>query len=86
VDSAGHVFVSDSGNDRVQEFTTAGRLLAAWGVEGARLGEFSGPRGLGVDCRGDVLVADTENNRVQVFQGAAARGSCAAGAAARLGR
>jgi tripartite motif-containing protein 71 len=86
VDSAGHVFVSDSGNDRVQEFTTAGRLLAAWGVEGARLGEFSGPRGLGVDCHGDVLVADTENNRVQVFQGAAARGSCAAGAAARLGR
>ncbi len=76
VDSAGHVFVADRGNGRVQEFTARGRLLAAWGLTGSRLGELNRPAGIATDCRGDVLVADTANNRVQVFAGAASPGAC----------
>jgi DNA-binding beta-propeller fold protein YncE len=85
VDAAGDVFVSDRGNDRVQKFAPDGRLLTAWGARGEGPGQFSMPAGLATDCRGDVLVADTENNRVQVFAGAAARVSCAAAGAGRLG-
>jgi tripartite motif-containing protein 71 len=70
VDGAGHVFVSDAGLDRIQEFTPGGRLIAAWGSPGSGPGELSDPGGMEVDCRGDLLVADSANNRVQVFAGA----------------
>jgi len=48
---------------------TLGPLVVQWGKEGSRPGEFSQPRGLGVDSQGRVYVADSGNARVQVFDG-----------------
>ena len=70
VDDAGHVYVADENNNRVQEFDTHGRLLkiiGAPGAPGAGDGQFSGPYGVAVDGLGNLYVADTRNNRIQKF-------------------
>ena len=33
IDSSGYVYVVDSGNDRIQKFTSAGVYLTQWGVQ-----------------------------------------------------
>jgi DNA-binding beta-propeller fold protein YncE len=67
VDRQNNIFVVDSDTSRVQEFSPTGRLLAAWGREGAKPGEFRNPQGIAVDAEGHVYVADTGNNRIQEF-------------------
>ena len=65
VDGAGHVYVADTGNDRIEEFTTAGAYVATLGSGGTGVGQLRGPTGLAVDTLGNLLVADTGNNRIQ---------------------
>ena len=71
VDRRGVVYVSDHGNNRIQVFTTAGRLLAIWGRNGGDgsagtgNGEFHGPRSASTDRAGDVYVVEKFNHRVQ---------------------
>jgi DNA-binding beta-propeller fold protein YncE len=60
------VFVTDSGNHRVQVFGLDGQFLCQWGSQGQGQGQFQGPTGLCVQ-NGVVYVADTRNYRVQVF-------------------
>jgi sugar lactone lactonase YvrE len=69
-DSDGNIFVSDTGNYRVQVFDSAGTYLATvgvtgeWGSDNAHL---DWPRHIAIDS-GDLLyVADTGNSRVQIF-------------------
>jgi DNA-binding beta-propeller fold protein YncE len=69
VDSAGHVFVGELGNDRIQKFDANGTFLTKWGGPGSGDGQFNGPDGLAVDASGNVYVADLMNNRVQKFDG-----------------
>jgi DNA-binding beta-propeller fold protein YncE len=38
----GDVYVADTGNSRVQKFSSDGRFLKEWGSEGRGDGEFSG--------------------------------------------
>jgi DNA-binding beta-propeller fold protein YncE len=66
-DRAGHVFVSDTKQNRVVEFTSEGAYLSQFGSTGSGNGQFRGPRFLATDARGDLYVADTSNNRVQKF-------------------
>ncbi|MGA7370618.1 MAG: 6-bladed beta-propeller [Nitrososphaeraceae archaeon] len=67
-DSDGNVYVTDSGNQRVQKFTTDGSFITQWGEEGEDDGQFSTPEGLAIDsASGKVYVSDTSNNNVQVF-------------------
>ena len=40
VDNEGNVYVTDSGNARVQKFTSDGQFLETWGVRGTGNGEF----------------------------------------------
>jgi serine/threonine protein kinase/DNA-binding SARP family transcriptional activator/DNA-binding beta-propeller fold protein YncE len=69
----GHVYVADSGNNRVQElvlrrsppYCTVVRFFG--GRQGAGPYELHTPRGVAVDRRGNVYVADSANNRVQEF-------------------
>jgi|GEM_PF-1256444 len=61
------VYVADSGNNRVQKFSSSGVFLSKWGVYGSANGEFKTPSGVGVDGSGSVYVADSSNNRIQVF-------------------
>src|SRR5438445_6031610 len=61
VDGSGHVFVADSGNDRIQKFTNTGTFLTKWGSQGSGDGQFSNPTGVAVDGSGNVFVADAAN-------------------------
>lgn len=64
--AGGYVYVSDSGNDRIERFTLDGAHPFAWGTRGNGPGAFEHPAGLAV--RGDELyVADANNDRIDVF-------------------
>ena len=67
VDAAGDVYVVDTGNHRVQKFTSNGVFLTTWGSLGAGHGDFNHPHGVGIGPDGNVYVAETGNNRVQKF-------------------
>jgi tripartite motif-containing protein 71 len=66
--STGNVYVADTGNNRIQEFTSSGIFIAKWGFEGQPDGYFTEPSSVAVDpTSGNVYVADTGNNRIQEF-------------------
>lgn len=61
-----HVFVSDSGGDRILRYDAEGNLVLEWGTEGTGEGELDGPRGLALDGA-TLFVAEENNDRVQRF-------------------
>jgi DNA-binding beta-propeller fold protein YncE len=65
----GSVYVSDTWNHRVQQFTADGKFVRKWGYfgQGEAPDAFWGPRGLAVDPQGRLYVMDTGNKRVVVF-------------------
>jgi len=67
----GAVYVADTWNNRIQQFTPDGQFVRMWGYFGqAEAPEaFWGPRGVAVDGQGRVYVSDTGNKRVVVFDG-----------------
>ena len=66
-DSAGRIYVADTGNHRVQTFDAAGRWLGAFGSEGIGAGQLKEPSSIGLDSSGNIYAADTGNHRIQVF-------------------
>ena len=61
VDADGYVYVTDSGNYRVQKFTASGVYVTQWGSLGGGNGRFdglSGPLGVAKDGSGNILVTD----------------------------
>lgn len=71
VDNDGNVYVSDSGNHRIQKFTQLGGkpyLSHKWSsgppIAGDANGQFSLPYGLAVAATGSVYVADSQNDRI----------------------
>jgi DNA-binding beta-propeller fold protein YncE len=67
LDTAGNLWITDSGNNRVQVLTPSGVWLATFGglAGGNGPGQFNDPHGIAVDAGGDVYVADTLNDRIQ---------------------
>ena len=63
----GNLFVLDSSNGRVQEFSLSGKYEAKFGSGGTGAGQVKGPYGMTVDSKGDVWIADTANDRVDEF-------------------
>lgn len=63
----GLIYVTDTGNKRVQVFTPNGEFVTAWGGKGIGDGEFDEPVGLALDSEGLAFVADTWNQRIQAF-------------------
>ncbi len=57
-----HVWVADTTNNRVQQFTTSGAFVAAYTG-------FSAPYGIAADTAGTIYVADTGNDRIRRFNG-----------------
>jgi len=66
-DSTGNVYITDTGNKRVQKFDAQGTFLGQWGGGGIVEGRFDEPVGLAIDSDDNVYVADTWNRRVQKF-------------------
>ena len=66
-DALGNLYVADTHNDRIQEFSPTGKLIRKWGRRGSASGQFWDPRGVAIDPFGNVWVADHENKRVQKF-------------------
>jgi DNA-binding beta-propeller fold protein YncE len=62
-----NIFVTDTGNFRVQKFTPNFVHIKAWGSQGTGDSQFSLATGIAVDSNGEVYVTDTNNHRVQKF-------------------
>src|SRR5690349_16860233 len=45
VDSSGNVYAADSGNNRIQKFTSTGGFVTTWGSSGSGPGQFNDPAG-----------------------------------------
>ena len=67
VGRTGMVYVSDSGNGRVQVFTPQGRFIRQFGSYGGGKGQFFFPAGLVVDGSGNVYVADDQSQTLAKF-------------------
>lgn len=65
IDGNGNVFVADTGNGRIEEFSPAGAFLASIGSKGTGHGQFSEPNGIAIDRSGNIYVAEVGNHRVQ---------------------
>ena len=63
----GTIWVTDTGNKRLVNFSRDGQVLGSYGGEGAGLGNFSEPVGLAADTSGRLFVADAWNGRIQSF-------------------
>ena len=63
----GTIYVSDTGNKRIQVFTPDGEPVAQWGGRGATDGRFDEPVGIAIAADGRSYVADTWNQRIQAF-------------------
>lgn len=62
------LYVTDSGNKRVQELSLSGSYISKFGSEGSGNGQFGNPCGITVDpVTGDLYVTDNVNDRVEVF-------------------
>jgi sugar lactone lactonase YvrE len=90
VDTAGYIYISDAGNNRVQKWapgahsgvTVAGSSIGTAGVADSLL---SSPHGIWLDTAGAIYVADQLNNRVQKWMPGALSGVTVAGSAAGSG-
>lgn len=73
IDAAGNLYVTDTGNKRIQVFDGQGNFLGQFGGGGVIEGRFDEPVGLAIvplaegKPGGRLYVADTWNRRVQVF-------------------
>jgi hypothetical protein len=65
--AAGDVYTTDTGNNRVEEFTSSGVFIRQWGSKGSGDGQLDQPVGIATNAAGDVYVADEVNGRVEEF-------------------
>ncbi|MBX7212594.1 MAG: TIGR03663 family protein [Thermoflexales bacterium] len=63
----GRVYVTDTGNKRIQMFDSEGNFQGQVGGEGDGAGQFREPVGLALDAANNVYVVDTWNRRIQVL-------------------
>jgi NHL repeat len=65
----GTISVSDSGNDRIQQFSTSdGSFIAAFGTNGTDAEDFNTPEGLVYDSSGSLYIVDSGNSRIAFDQ------------------
>jgi sugar lactone lactonase YvrE len=76
VDTAGNVYIADTGNNRIRKVDTAGTIVHFAGSPAATAGNsgdggaalsatLNFPEGVTVDTAGNVYIADTNNNRIR---------------------
>ena len=67
VDKNGNIYILDTKNARIQEFSPEGRYLSTFGRKGGGPGEFILPDGLDIDREGGLIVSDAAQGRIQAF-------------------
>jgi DNA-binding beta-propeller fold protein YncE len=67
INSSGDLWVADTYNDRIEEFSPEGKALLTVGKEGTGASGFKEPRAIAIDSSGNVWVSDFSNRRVQEF-------------------
>ncbi|MFC1564936.1 NHL repeat-containing protein [candidate division KSB1 bacterium] len=67
VDSKGDIYILDSGNFRVQKFTSDGEFILSFGNKGQGPGELSAPFGMDTDENDNIYIADYTNQVIHVF-------------------
>src|SRR4029077_20306000 len=71
VDAAENVFIADSGNERIRQFTLGGNISTLAGGGNGNDGSVAtsailgGGRGVALDSAGNLYIADTYNNRIR---------------------
>jgi RHS repeat-associated protein len=66
IDAHGNVWVVDSYNNRIQEFSSSGTWLATYGKYGIGNGEYAEPVAIAINqSTGNVYITDQNNDRVQ---------------------
>lgn len=64
-DSAGDVYVADTGNNRIEEFGPTGTFIQTFGKEGATEGKLKAPGAVAIDHENNAWIADTANSNIQ---------------------
>jgi streptogramin lyase len=67
VSSAGDIWITTAGNNRIEEYGPEGKYLGKIGETGSEPGKLSNPQGIAFDSKGDLWVADSGNNRIEEF-------------------
>ncbi|MCW9025666.1 MAG: 6-bladed beta-propeller [Gammaproteobacteria bacterium] len=62
-----NLYVSDTGNFRIQRFTLDGKFVRTYGKVGDSLGHFARPKGVTVDSEGHIYVVDAAFENVQIM-------------------
>jgi DNA-binding beta-propeller fold protein YncE len=69
LDASENVWALDTGNDRVEKFSSTGSFIGSYGSGGTEGSQFKEPLGIAVNqSAGDVYVADSQNNRIEEFK------------------
>ena len=63
----GTVYVTDSGNFRVQAFDPDGTHKMSFGTVGRKVGNFARPKGVATDAEGNIYVVDSAFGNFQIF-------------------
>ncbi len=68
VNQEGEVYVADTGNSRIQDFSASGAFETEWGKTGSEDGEFKVPTGVAIGSpNSPEWVVDSKNNRIEEF-------------------
>lgn len=66
-DSKGLIYIADSGNSRIQKYSSNGRLLKSIGREGQGPGEFLQISAIDIDSEDHLYISDRKNRRIQIL-------------------
>ena len=66
VDDERNIYVTDTGNSRIQKFTNDGQFLSSWGINGVEVGELQSPVGIAI-YENNVYVVDEKQHTIQKF-------------------
>lgn len=67
LDSAGRLYVVDTGNFRVQVFDSEGNLIRTYGQIGDLPGTFTRPKGIAIDSEDHIYIVDSAFQNVQIW-------------------
>ncbi len=62
-----HLYITDTGNFRIQKFTLDGKYVRSYGEVGSGFGQFARPKGVALDRHGRLYVVDAAFQNIQVL-------------------